>query len=201
MSRRSTPLLFLLACLLACGFARTQEEKEQTQKAIRMKTTRQLKEIFEELGIDSSGSKGELQKRAYKEDAVSRWEELHPEKKKKPRSASRSGGGGSGGIPGMETPEGTDPGKWEDMMRQMKGDFTGEADPEKRRILEKLAKKGMSFGGGNDMDLEQLKNMEKMMDGINLGKQGGPESFAGTIPKAAPDVDEADFDDEDKMEL
>ena len=42
------------------------------QKAIRMKTTRQLKEIFEELGIDSSGSKEELQKRAYKEDAVGR---------------------------------------------------------------------------------------------------------------------------------
>ena len=194
--------MMLIACLLSAVHGRTAEEKDAMKKSIRMKTTRQLKEIFDELEISHKGlSKEDLQTKAYKEDAVTRWETLHPEKKKKPRSASRSGGGGSGGIPGMETPEGTDPGKWEDMMRQMKGDFTGEADPEKRRILEKLAKKGMSFGGGNDMDLEQLKNMEKMMDGINLGKQGGTESFAGTIPKAAPDVDEADFDDEDKMEL
>ena len=101
MARTARPplLLLLLACLLACGVARTQEEKDTMQKAIRMKTTRQLKEIFEELGIDSSGSKEELQKRAYKEDAVGRWEELHPEKKKKPRPAS-SGGGGGGGFGG-----------------------------------------------------------------------------------------------------
>ena len=51
------------------------------------------------------------------------------------------------------------------------------------------------------MDLEQVKNMEIMMDGIKMGKQG--EGDASTIPnaKAAPDVDEAEFDDEDKMEL
>ena len=96
-------------------------------------------------------------------------------------------------VPGME-----------DLMRQMRGDFSGEPDPEKRRILEKLAKKGMSFGGGNNMDLEQLKNMEKMMDGINLGKQGEGEGLPGrreAKAKASPDVDEAEFDDEDKMEL
>ena len=172
------------------------------KKSIRMKTTRQLKEIFDELEIGHKGlSKEELQTMAYKENAVGRWETLHPEKKKKPRPASSGGGGGgrsgSGGMPGMEGMKDV-PGM-EDMMRQMKGDFSGEADPEKRRILEKLAKKGMSFGGGNNMDLEQLKNMEKMMDGIKMGKQGD----SGTIPKAkaAPDVDEAEFDDEDKMEL
>ena len=170
------------------------------KKAIRMKTTRQLKEIFEELEIDHKGlSKEELQTKAYKEDAIGRWETLHPEKKKKPR-ASRGGGGGGGygGMPGMEGMKDV-PGM-EDLMRQMKGDFSGETDPEKRRILEKLAKKGMSFGGGNNMDLEQLKNMEKMMDGINLGKQGAD---AGATPKAkaSPDVNEAEFDDEDKMEL
>ena len=87
-------------------------------QAIRMKTTRQLKEIFEELGIDSKGSKDELQKRAYKEDAITRWEELHPEKKRKPRPAG-GGGKGGGGFPNMGAPEGTDPGQWEDMMRQM----------------------------------------------------------------------------------
>lgn len=44
----------------------------------------------------------------------------------------------------------------EEMLRQMRGDFSGETDPERRRILEKLAKKGMSFGGGGNMDTEQV---------------------------------------------
>ena len=194
-------MLLLAFMLLSPVHGRTAEEKESMKKAIRMKTTRQLKEIFDELEIDHKGlSKEELQTKAYKEDAIGRWETLHPEKKKKPRPASRGGGGGGGygGMPGMEGMKDV-PGM-EDLMRQMRGDFSGEPDPEKRRILEKLAKKGMSFGGGNSMDLEQLKNMEKMMDGINLGKQGAD---AGAAPKAkaSPDVDEAEFDDEDKMEL
>ena len=198
-------MLLLAFMLLSPVHGRTAEEKESMKKAIRMKTTRQLKEIFDELEIDHKGlSKEELQTKAYKEDAIGRWETLHPEKKKKPRPASRGGGGGGGygGMPGMEGMKDV-PGM-EDLMRQMRGDFSGEPDPEKRRILEKLAKKGMSFGGGNNMDLEQLKNMEKMMDGINLGKQGEGEGLPGrreAKAKASPDVDEAEFDDEDKMEL
>ena len=198
--------LLFLALLLSPAAGITEAERNAKKKAIRMKTTRQLKEIFDELGIDHKGlSKDDLQKKAYKEDAVTKWEELHPEKKRKPSSG---GGGGRGGMPDFGAPpEGTDPKRWEDMMRQMKGDFSGETDPEKRRILEKLAAKGMSFGGGNTMDLEQLKNMEKMMDGINLGKQGGggmPDfggMGGGPKAKAAPDVNEEEFEDEDKMEL
>ena len=143
------------------------------KKAIRMKTTRQLKEIFDELEIGHKGlSKEQLQTLAYKEDAVGRWETLHPEKKKKPSPASRGGGGGGGygGMPGMEGMKDV-PGM-EDMMRQMKGDFSGETDPEKRRILEKLAKKGMSFGGGNNMDLEQLKNIKQQLNARQLDCKG-----------------------------
>ena len=156
-------MLLIAFMLLSPVHGRTAEEKESMKKAIRMKTTRQLKEIFDELEIDHKGlSKEELQTKAYKEDAIGRWETLHPEKKKKPRPASRGGGGGGGygGMPGMEGMKDV-PGM-EDLMRQMRGDFSGEPDPEKRRILEKLAKKGMSFGGGNSMDLEQLKNMEML---------------------------------------
>lgn len=222
MPRRSSPrplplLLLLLACLLACGLARTQEEKEKMQKAIRMKTTRQLKEIFEELGIDSSGSKEELQKRAYKEDAIGRWEELHPEKKRKPRPASGGGGagggfggGGAGGF-GGKAPEGMDPMEWEKLMAQMRGDFSHEPDPEKRRILSKLKAKGMSFGGGSDMSLEQLQNMEKMLDGIGsgAGPGGGPFGGGGAgggKPKPSrastkSSMDDEEIADEDKMEL
>ena len=63
--------------------------------------TRQLKEISDELEIGHEGlSKEELQTRAYTEDVVSRWETLHPEKKKtKPRPASRGGGGGGQHAP------------------------------------------------------------------------------------------------------
>ena len=43
--------------------------------------------------------------------------------------------------------------------------FTEVAGLDLTKELEKLQKKGMSFGGGNDMDIEQLRNMEKMMDG------------------------------------
>ena len=88
------------------------------QKAIRMKTSSQLKKIFDELGIDHKGlDKEGLRKKAYKENAVGRWEELHPEKKPKPR---KSGGGGAGGMPdfGGKPPDGMDPDKWEDLMAQ-----------------------------------------------------------------------------------
>lgn len=150
----------LVLCCATLGVARTSEEKEVIQKTIRMKTSRQLKEIFDELGIDHKGlSKDDLKKKAYKEDAIPRWETLHPDKKRKPAKGAPPdfAGGFDGGGSG-------DP-KIEELMRQMRGDFSGEKDPERRRILEKLQKKGMSFGGGNDMDLEQLRNMEKMMDG------------------------------------
>ena len=110
-----------------------------------------------------------LQKLAYKNyDALK--DKL--ERKKRPSSGGGGGGGFGGGIPGMENmkaPDGMDQDKWEDMLAQMRGDFSREKDPERRRILEKLKRKGMSFGGGNDMDIEQLRNMEKMMDGLGSG--------------------------------
>tara|TARA_B110000046_G_C12775752_1_gene306823 strand:+ start:65 stop:349 length:285 start_codon:yes stop_codon:yes gene_type:complete len=40
---------------------------------------------------------------------------------------------------------------------QMRGDFSSEQDPEKRRILEKLRAKGMSFGSQSNMDIEQAR--------------------------------------------
>ena len=73
----------------------------------------------------------------------------------------------------MKAPDGMDQDKWEDMLAQMRGDFSREKDPERRRILEKLKRKGMSFGGGNDMDIEQLRNMEKMMDVARNRHRGG----------------------------
>ena len=78
---------------------------------------------------------------------------------------------------------GGDP-KMEELLRQMRGDFSGEKDPEKRRILEKLSKKGMSFGGGSSMDTEQLKKMEAMLDNLGSMPRGDGSTFgseAGSV--------------------
>merc|ERR1719240_1811970 len=96
MTRRS----WLLVLLMALGaLSRTTEEKEAMQKAIRMRTSRQLKEIFDDLGIKYSkkAKTDELRKLAYKEDAVTRYEEKHPDKKRK-----KPVGTGGSGIPGMD---------------------------------------------------------------------------------------------------
>lgn len=198
--------LLALFALLALADARTSEEKEAMNKAIRMKTSRQLKEIFDELSIDYAGlDKEAMRKLAYKEDAVGRWEELHPEKKRKPPK-----GDGGAGIPGMgggfgKAPDGMDQGKWDDMMAQMRGDFTGEKDPERRMLLEKLSKRGMSFGGGSNMDTEQLRNLAKVLDDMpdmGAGRSGGmPEMGDKTdAPRFASSMDD-DIEEEDKMEL
>ena len=156
---------------------------------------RQLKEIFDDLGIGYKGmSKDELKALAYKEDAIGRWEEKYPEKKRKPPK-----GDGGGGFPGMEGMGGGDP-KMEELLRQMRGDFSAEKDPVRRRILSKLAAKGMSFGGGNTMSTEQLLQMEKMLEGLGDLKGGG--AAAGGADDAARETSEMDdVADDDKMEL
>lgn len=162
-----------------------------------MKTSRQLKEIFDDLGIKYSKSAkvDDLRKLAYKEDAVTKWETKYPAKKRKPPKGTPGGG-----IPGMDgfNPSG-DP-KMDDLLRQMRGDFSGEKDPERRRILEKLAKRGMSFGGGSTMDTEQLRNMEKMMDGINMDGFKGGDAAGGAGSMDDPTAEGVELNDESSME-
>jgi hypothetical protein len=127
-----------------------------------------------------------LRELALDTDAITKYEEKHPEKKRKKPvgvpgggfgdTAHGFGGGGRqgpfGGMGNMEAPDGMDKDEWARLMGTMNGDFSYEKDPERRRILEKLSKKGMSFGGGTNMDTEQLRNMEKMLDGLHSGKAG-----------------------------
>ena len=50
-------------------------------------------------------------------------------------------------------------------------DYTG-MDPNRVRLLKKLQSKGLSFMGGENMDIEQLEQLANAMDGIN-SKNGG----------------------------
>ena len=140
-----------------------------------------------------------LRERALEEDAIERYEKLHPEKARKPRPR----GGGAGGFPDMAAPDGMDPAEWARMMAQMRGDFSHEKDPEKRKILSKLKASGMSFAGGSDMDIEQLRNMEKMMDGLGSGGFGGAGGAGARVPetRTEPSPGDEDIADEDKLEL
>ena len=80
-------LLVLLLVLLALSTCLADEDEGTRRKAIRMKSTRQLKEIMTELKIKHTGlGKDELKELAFRENVVWRWEELHPEKKKPKRS-------------------------------------------------------------------------------------------------------------------
>ena len=194
----------LLACLVANSLTLASAD-DAKHKAVRMKTSRQLKEILTELEVPfvSSIQKDDLRELAYTENAVERWEELHPEKK--PRRSRAPAGGGDDPLGGMDpgaVPDGMDPKEWARLMAQMRGDFSDEEDPEKRRILGKLKAKGMSFGGGNDMDIEQLRNMEKMMDGMGGMMGGGGGMMGGGMGGAGGSVGSDEPEDEiDEKEL
>lgn len=154
MRRRS-----LLAALLL-AVAVHADDAEAIAKATRMKTSRQLREILVDLGLKDeksakSLSKDELREVAIEENAVARWEDKYPEKKRKPRPAGGGGGGPNMDFSGMQPPEGMDPKEWARVMGQMRGDFSYEPDPEKRRLLEKLKSSGISFAGADGMDIEQ----------------------------------------------
>ena len=152
--------MFLLLIVGAC-VAASELNDDEAKKAVRMKTSRQLREILDELDIHApaGASKDELRDIALKENAIPRWEELHPEKKRATR------------------PDGMDADEWQRLKAQMKGDFSHEQDPEKRRILEKLKAKGISFGGASSLDVEQLKNLEAAMDGMGSGTFKMPGDF------------------------
>ena len=76
-SMRGTVIL-MLACALLNGASAADEDKA---KAVRMKTTSQLKAILSELKIKypKDADKEKLRSLAVKHDAVSKWEELHPD--------------------------------------------------------------------------------------------------------------------------
>lgn len=61
------------------------------------------------------------------------------------------------------------------MMEELNGgktrDYSG-MDPRKAKLLKKLQSKGLSFMGGEDMDIEQLAQLVNAMEGINNKNSG-----------------------------
>eukprot|EP00466_Bigelowiella_natans_P021368 jgi/Bigna1/87495/estExt_fgenesh1_pg.C_210027 len=172
------------------AFAESVNE-EELRKAIRMKTSRQLKAVFEDLEvpIPEGTSKEELRQIAFETPIIVEHmkEQVIKKKLRKQREASSKKYGN------MKIPEGMDPEEWAKLMAQMHGDFSFEPDPEKRAILERLKAGGINFGGAHSMDLEALRNLEKAM------KSGGfsPPSEADNTAEddgVANNADEINLD-------
>ena len=91
----------MLACLAAqCGLAAASEE--DTKRQIRLKTTRQLKEILSELKIDfpANAGKDELRDVAFANDALKKYEML-PGKQRTPKPTGGAGGGSGSDMTNM----------------------------------------------------------------------------------------------------
>ena len=90
-------IAFALCVTLA--LAATAEEA----KAVRMKTTRQLREMMKEVGMkyDKDDSKEQLREHALEMKLMEKYEKKFPGKlkKKAPRGAAGPGGAGAGGMP------------------------------------------------------------------------------------------------------
>lgn len=135
-------------------------------------------------------TKQQLQDLAYDTDAVEQWLELHPEKRRKKTPPPPNFG---------ERPEGMDQAQWERLMNQMHGrggkpSFDHVQDPERREILQRLSAAGLQIPNAEDMDMDKLRNLGKILDDIpNIQKQagaGGGAAGAGAGASEEEDVQE-----------
>ena len=52
----------------------------------------------------------------------------------------------------------------DDLMAQFGANDNAPQDPEKEKILKRLRKKGLHFGGGGSMSIDELRNLENIMN-------------------------------------
>jgi len=142
----------MIRCLLVCGALLASPaaaaDAAAKEKAVRMKTSRQLKEILTELKIKfpKDADKEDLREIAIEKDALSKWEALHPEKKKPP-----PGAGGGGQTIGKQDPDSMA----EMMFNMMDKDKNGTLSPEEMAAM---------GGAGAEMD-SSFKAMDSNGDG------------------------------------
>lgn len=197
LSMAAVSWLLLATTHSALGSADDTVDEEEKRRSIRLKTTGQLKKIFSELDIDydASMTKQQLQDLAYETDAVEQWLQLHPEKRRKKTPPISYG----------EKPDGMDQAQWERLMQQMHGqgnkpNFDHIQDKERRSILTKLAAAGLHMPGSEDMDIEKLRNLAKILDDIpNMGGAGSAGGAGGG--GSAGSAGGTDKDEEDVQEL
>jgi hypothetical protein len=140
---------FLIALVVLCTFAMassTTMSNDERKREIRMKTTRQLKSIFQEVNMifDETLDKKSLQELAFEIKLMEKWWELHPEKRPKTHHEQK---------------------------QPSEGDFSHVQDPVKRKVLESLKLKGINIGmtGGAAMaamSLDALIDMDRQMSGL-----------------------------------
>ena len=182
MIARTTAVALLFA-------AAALADDDAAAKAVRMRTTRQLKEILDDLEIKypKNADKDALRELALEEDAITKYEEKHPEKKKKKAT---------GGMPGM-------PGGMPDMsnigemlfpmldkdkdgklsmeeystmaslMGGMGGDAGGAEKPDPAAAF-----KQMDLNGDGELTKEEVSGFFKMVSSM-MGKMGGPGGMMG----------------------
>lgn len=149
-------LLSLLFLLLLNGAFAADTSLGDKKKAIRMKATSKLKEILKELKIkfNPEMDKDAIHALVLKEDALTRWEKLHPEQKKKPRSQTSAGFGGAGG------------GSEDDQMSAMfftllDDDKDGRLSKKEMEALGKLAPEGAQAGAPPPDQLFQMTDADR----------------------------------------
>lgn len=194
-------LLVLLASAIAADPAK--------EKAVRLKTTRQLKEILTELKIKvpKDADKEDLRELALKHDAISKWEELHPEKKKgPPRGGGPMPGGGGMGAGNMADM------MWPMMDKDGNGKLTLEEFAAMGGNEAEMTFKQMDSNGDGSVSraeantfFEYVSQTMGGMGGPGGGGMGGPGGGGmggpggGMEPQADYDSDVADEDEGDEL--
>ena len=181
----SAAMLLLAVTTTIVGEEQSEDDK---RRSIRLKTTGQLKKIFAELEINyqDTMTKEQLQELAYETDAVEKWLELHPEKRRRKNVPP----------PGKhEKPPDMDQAQWEQLLRKLHRDkqpsFDHIKDPERRSILEKLSRAGLQMPNSEDMSMEQLRNLAKILDDIpNMASGAQHEGDAGNVNNEEEEVHE-----------
>jgi hypothetical protein len=138
-------LLLVMVSIIVCA---EQMSEDDVRRAIRMKTSRQLKSMFAEADIafDASLDKDGLQERAYVSNLMEAYWKLHPDKRPTRQKVPPPSPAASSST----------------------SDFGHVQDPVKRRALESLKKKGINIGmqGGAGLSLDAIIDMDRQTSGL-----------------------------------
>lgn len=154
----AAPIAFADADTVTAAVSDPSGPTPTPEEAIAKMRVKTLKEELKMRGLECQGC---AEKEDLKTMLFNNWwvPKKEPTEKKDPKPDAKQGGGQA--QPSQA--------ELDEIIKKMKGDYSSEKDPEKRKILERLKRKGMSFSGGSDMDVEALRNLEKAM-GHGMGR-------------------------------